>query len=166
MRVFRRVRKDDRGRKRESARYYLEFRDANGIERRLLALEDRGASEALGRRVKRLVELRVAREKPEPDLLRWLPEHVRRDLVRIGLLDAEAAGRAMSLDGLLTEFEASLNTRDRTASWTRRVVRRARDTFSAADFSTLSDVEPTAIERHLKARRDEKRKNKAGEELP
>lgn len=166
MRVFRRVRKDDRGRKRESRTYYLEFKDANGIERRIPALEDEGTSQALGRRIKRLVELRVAREKPEPDLLRSLPEHVRRDLVRIGLLDAEAAGRAMSLESLLAEFEATLNTRERTATWTRRVVRRARETFSGAGFATLSEVESAAIERHLKVKRDTKRKNKAKEELP
>jgi len=167
MRVFRRVRKDARGRRRESARFYLEFRDADGIERRIPALEDEGASQALGRRIKRLVELRVAREKPEPDLLRFLPEHVRGDLVRIGLLDAEAAGRTMSLEGLLAEFESVLTTRERTATWTRRVVRRARETFSGAGFATLSEIEPGAIERHLKSKRDEKRKTKGSdEELP
>ncbi len=166
MRVFKRSRRDERGRKRESVRYYVQFRDADGIERRILALEDKGASEALGRRIKRLVELRVAREKPEPDLLRCLPEHVQKDLVRIRLLDADAVGRTVSLDTLLTEFKASLNARERTATWTRRVVRRARETFSGAGFATLREVEHMAIERFLKLKRDEARKNKAGKELP
>src|SRR5262249_21013655 len=58
-------------------------------------------SEALGRRIERLVVLRMQNEQPDPDLVRWIPEHMRRDLVRIGLLDAEPAARATPLTDLL-----------------------------------------------------------------
>ena len=164
MRVFRRVRRDDGGRRRKSARCYLEFRDADGVVRRMMALEDEGASEALGRRIKRIVELRVAREQPEPDLVRHLPERVRDDLVRFGLLDASTAGRATSLSALLDEFKAALETRDRTATWIRRVIRRATETFTGAGFAMLSEVEASAIERHLAARRA-KKKDDEGKEI-
>jgi integrase/recombinase XerD len=154
MRVFRRVRRDDRGRRRESACHYLEFRDADGIERRVRAVEDRGASEALGRRIERLVRLRLEHEKPEAELVRWIPEHVRRELLRIGLLDAAPAARATPLAELLAEFKLTLETRDRTPAWVRRVVARAEETLTGSGFVTLADVEPDAVERHLKAERD------------
>ena len=101
MRVYRPTYPDRGGRTREAARWAVEFRDANGKPRRIVAYRDKGASAELGHKLDRIVELvGVGKELPA-DLARWVEELSpgrRATLAKMGVLDARrmAASRALA----------------------------------------------------------------------
>lgn len=71
-RVFQTTYKDRNGERRTAARWYCEIRDAQGVVRRLPAFTDKRASEELGRKLDRLVSLRISGEQPNAAMSRWL----------------------------------------------------------------------------------------------
>lgn len=156
MRVFRPTYKDREGVTREASKWAIEFRDAGGRPRRLMAFTDRGASEALGRKLERLAALRAAQEPLPQALGSWaenLPAKTRTTLARFGLLDQSRAGSNAIADRLL-EFASMLRARERTPAWIRRVESRARETLAESGARTLGEINGDAVERATKARRD------------
>ena len=118
MRVFRDTYADRRtGRRCEAGSWTVEFRDHQDRARRVVAFKDRDASEALGRRIERLAELRAARQAPDRELARdieaW-PAKVRDRLAGIGLLDAQRIAGSKPLALLLDDFRAHVEARETT----------------------------------------------------
>ncbi len=107
------------GQTHKSARWYAELTDHLGVVRRIRCCTDRRASDELGRKVDRLVSLRIADESPDATMTRWiegLPVKLRQRLATIGLLDARHVASAMAIRQHLREHEQSLqdagNTRE------------------------------------------------------
>ena len=89
MRIFRHS-YGPKGSNKTTANYYVEFRDHNEIIRRVPAFKDEKASTEFGRKLEKLVDLRVAHERPEAELRRWLeslPNRIRQRFAKFGLLD-------------------------------------------------------------------------------
>ena len=61
MRVFKPTYKDRDGRKQETDKWYVEFRNHDGKVRRLPGFTDRKQTEELGRKIEKLVAARAAR---------------------------------------------------------------------------------------------------------
>ncbi len=152
MRVFRATYNDRRGRRREASRWYVEFRDADEVVRRIPAFKDRAASEELGRKLESLVALRSTRQAPTGDMARWLATlspSLAATLLRLSLLDASSIAGSRMLAVLLEEFQEALRARGRTEKWIGTVSRRAGVTFRGCGFTTLADLRAAAVERHL-----------------
>ena len=150
---------DDGKRERQPAsQWTVRFRDSQGTDRRLSAFPDKRASEELGRKVERLVALRIARESLPGELLRFvegLPRKIARPLARWGVLEERQVSAARGLREHLADFEAHLLAKGGT-------VRHARTTAAGVvrvllrgcGFTWWSDVRPEPVERFLQRLRE------------
>ena len=119
MRVFRMTYKDGGGWKRTVSKWYLEFRDHQDRVRRMPAFTDKRASEELGRKVERLVSLRVSGGQPDTTLALWLetiPTRLRTKLARIGLLNPQTVAASKPLAEHLADYEQSLLDKGNTTT--------------------------------------------------
>src|SRR5215813_4781525 len=100
-RLFKTSYTDRKGRKKEAAKWYVEFRDHLDTVRRLPAFASKSASEEFGRNVVKLAAYhKGSGGQQDPALTRWvegLPRAAREKLVSIGLLDAERAAAGKPL---------------------------------------------------------------------
>ena len=172
MRVFRATYKSRRGIRRESNRWYVEIRDAEGRPRRLPAYEDKPASEEYGRKVQRLANLAAAKLPPDATLTRWIeeldPPVMRERLERIGLLDRERAAVSKPLaeydkagkltGGHLLDFQAALKGKGNCPGHIKTMVKRVRTLFQGCGFRALSDIRADAVVNRLREMREREEK--------
>ena len=149
MRLFKSSYRDRRGRKRETAKWYVEFPDHLETIRRIAAFNSKVASEEMLRNLARLVAFRKASGgRTDPSLLVWvenLPGRIKAKLVEIGLLDAEAATASKTLNGHVDDFSESLTASDVSSAQVRLVVGRIRRTFEACGFRFWSDIQASKV---------------------
>jgi len=110
VRVFKQCYTDRKGQKKQSKKWYLEFKDPSETVRRLPAFTDKGASDELGRRIEKLVAGRVMGDSPIGDLARWLetlPSTLKAKLAGYGILDARTVANSKPLLDHLDDFHAS-----------------------------------------------------------
>ncbi len=152
MRIFRIHYKDKDGKKRQARKWYLDFTDNNEIRHRWPGLEDKRATEALGRQIERLISSKVAGEKPDAQLTHWLesvPIGLRKKLVKIGLLDPQRAVAGMQLKKHLEDFKHSLLAKDNTNHYVETMVTRITKIIEGCNFSTWSDISASKTQRFL-----------------
>ena len=80
--------KSKKPKNKQTRNWYIELRDHRQVLRRIPAFVDKAASEALGRKIERLVSFKVAGEQPDPPLSRWIeqiPDNLRLRLARLVL---------------------------------------------------------------------------------
>ena len=157
MRVYRDGFTNSKGKRKSTARYYLDFSDDRGTRQRFPAFTDKAASEALGRTVVRLVACRSASMPLDLELTRAvevLPFETREKLLEIGLLERTRAAGTRPLVALAAEYEASLRARGGTAKHARTQARRAVRVFEGCGFRFWTDIQPLAVESHLRALRE------------
>ena len=165
MRLFKANYRDREGKQQKSARWYLDFTDANGIRRRLPGLPDRKATEALGRNLERLVVCRMNGEQPDRQLSEWLeccPERLRDKLAAIGLLSRERAAGGKPLSEHLADYRACLLARGNTAKHANMMIRHCERVFDGAGCVAWSDLSPSKIIKALDSLRSEQGKGGAG----
>ncbi len=157
MRVFKRKRRTPQGRHVPSRNWSVEFRDHAGAIHRIAAFSDRAASEALGRKVERLVALRSAGEAPDLELTRFisgLPKRVREKLGEVGVLARARVAGGRPIGSLLEEYGETLAARDRTESYIRKVVRRISKALEGSGVRVLPDLQAGRLERYLATARE------------
>jgi len=101
MRLFKACYRDRDGKARKSAKWYVEFRDHQTIRRRVPAFKNKTASSEFGHKLESLVACRIAGERPQGDLGKWLESlsaKIIAKLVSLGILEARrtAAGEPLS----------------------------------------------------------------------
>lgn len=128
------------------------FTDHNDLEREFGAFADKAASGELGRKLERLVALRVAGEPPDTAMARWietLSASMRKRLLRVGLLDSKKLAASKSLREHLDDFEAALRAKGNTEAHVKLVSGRARRVFKACKFKFHGDISASAVQRYL-----------------
>src|SRR5581483_10842548 len=113
--VFKASYKDRQGQTRESAKWYIEFRDHLDTVRRLPAYPSKAASEELGRNLDRLVSYhKSSGGQMDPALTRFLAgltTGTRERLVEIGLLAPERVAVGKLLSAHLDDFAQALTAK-------------------------------------------------------
>ncbi len=149
---------------RRGGKYWLDLRGPDGTRQRLPALESKRASEAFARNIEALRDCRVARERPDKMLLKWiegLTPDTREWLARHDFIDPERAHAAHGLDTHLADYEAALCLdADRGRIKTKRariVAQRARAIAKGCAFRTLQGIQAGPVDKWLSEQR------KAGE---
>ena len=101
--------------KRQTEHWYVHFKDHNDTWRKLRAFSDKAASDAVGRKIEKVVGMRASGQLPGPDLARWLEglsQYHRSRLADWGLLDDKAASLAYPLKQLVKDYHAALLAKD------------------------------------------------------
>ena len=136
--------------------WYLRFRDHLGRRRTWAAFTDKRASEELGRKLERLVFLRVAGQQPDPTLTRWLetlPAKWRARLARIGVLDGQAVAANRPLGDHLVEFKQALLDKGSTGTHAHNTAQSVAAILDGTGAEHLSDLDAAAVSRYLAERR-------------
>jgi len=150
--VFRATYKDRQGRRRESAKWYVEFSDHLDYVRRLPAYTDRKQSAELGRKTEKLVASRANGEEPDKELSKWLetlPARVRKRLADIDLLSSRTVAASKPLAEHLDDFKAGLRAKGTSARHAEQTVERARRVFEGCGFRFWSEIDALTVERHV-----------------
>ena len=129
----------------QTRNWYIELRDHRQVLRRIPAFVDKAASEALGRKIERLVSFKVAGEQPDPQLSRWLdqiPDALCQRLIRIGLLDGTRTAVAKPLSEHIDDFERSLAG---CAAYVTRRSNVVRKIFNACGFRSWNDISASKV---------------------
>src|SRR5262249_39509828 len=152
-RVFKTTYKDGKGRTREAAKWYVEFRDPLYTIRRLPGFTSKAASEELGRNLEKLVSYHAASGgQSDPKLTRWLaglPARMRDKLVAIGLLDAERVAVAEPLAAHLADFAAALTAKGNSPFHVKVVSSRARRVMDGCGFQFYSQIKASKVAEYL-----------------
>ncbi len=158
MRLFKATYRDRKGRKRQAAKWYVEFKDHLDTVRRLPAFTDRKASDEFGRKLERLAACRASAAALDKDLNRWietLSARTRDKLAKIGLLKSEQAGACKTLAEHLRDFEQALGAKGNTAQHVSLVAARARAVIEGCCFQYHADISPARVLVYLAKRREQ-----------
>lgn len=159
MRVFKTTYKDKRGKTKEAAKWYVEFRDQLDTIRRLPAHVSKAASEELGRNLEKLVAFHKASGgQTDPALTRFLAGLESRTiekLVAIGLLDANRVGMAKTITEHLADWQADLRARGVTNKQVELVAQRAGTVIERCHFAYAGDLSASRVQAVLAELRGE-----------
>ncbi len=152
MRVFRTTYKDKYGQKQQASKWYIELRDHLHTVRRIPGFTDKRQTEALGRQIEKLVASKVSGQQPDTELSRWLeaiPDRLRNNLVRIGLIDSQRAAAGKSLSKHLDDFKACLQAKGNTKQHVDLVTLRATKVVDGCKFTNWTDISASKVQRYL-----------------
>jgi len=159
MRVLKTSYKDKNGQKKQVRKWYIELKDHLQTVRRFPAFEDKRQSEALGRQIERLVNMKIAGEQPDAQLSRWLeqiPAKLSSQLVRIGLIDPQRAAGGKLLKEHIEVFKECMKAKGNTDAHVVKTVARVKKIMEGCNFVVWSDISASRIQRYLAGMREGK----------
>jgi len=152
MRLFKATYKDREGEIRTAAKWYVEFRDHMGCRRRLAAFTDKKASVEFGRKMDALVICRLAGERPDGDLGRWLeslPSPTCDKLVSLDILDKQRAAGAKSLLSHLADWRNALAAKGDSSQHVRESASRVEVVLRGCGLTYFSEIVPSTVQNYL-----------------
>jgi integrase len=157
MRVFKQKYRNRNGKLKDSAKWYVEFKDHTETTRRIPGFTDKKITEELGRRIEKLVAFRVLGNAPDPDLARWLeslPNELREKLTKHSLLDSRTVAGGKPLIEHLDDFHASLLHKGDSQDHADLVKARALRIRKECKFKFFTDISASKVQKHLAELRD------------
>ena len=151
MRVFKNI-YGTKEQRRESKRWYVEIRDHRGTVRRIPGFTDRKLTAEFGRRLERLIGMRVLNQTPSPDLAAWieqLPTETRNRLAKLDILDGQTASGSKPLAQHVADWHRSILDAGRTAKYANLQRARVRHVTDGCGFMFFSDIDAARIQRYL-----------------
>jgi len=152
MRVFRQQYKYRNGETKSSAKWYVEIKDHHDAVKRIPGFTDKTATLELGRKLMRLVSIRVAHDPPNAELIRWLeglPATLRNRIADLGLVDSQSSITGKKLTDHLKDFEQNLKDRNRTSDYCQLVKTRVQSILDDCGFRQVSDIAADQVEGFL-----------------
>ncbi len=152
MRVYRQRYKTRDGKIKKAARYYVRFRDHVGVWRQVVASTDMAASEAVGRKLERLVALKTAGEPMDSALGKWvdgLSADLYGKLIDWGILNRRASMALLPLEDHVSDWHDSLLNKATTQRQANQVKARVDRIIAGCGFARYSDIDPLAVEGFL-----------------
>src|SRR5262249_2372211 len=141
--------KDRKGRTKEAAAWYVEFKDHLETVRRLPAFLSKAASEELGRNLEKLVAYHKASGgQTDPALtgfLAGLPVKTRGKLVPIGLLAAERVAVGKPLADHVNDFGKAVAAKGNTPFHVETITKRVRRIIEGCKFRFYSDLSASKV---------------------
>ncbi len=157
MRIVKLTRTTPTGR-RETPRYYVEFRDHHKVRRRCVAFTDKDASTEFGRNVGRLVSMRGTGMPPDAAIASWLEllsDRHREKFAAWGLIDAQVSSLSEPLTVHVESFRKHLEAKGRTAGYVRDKCSRVLAVLSGCGFAYFRDIRAESIRSWGATRRDD-----------
>jgi len=152
MRVFKSSYKDRSGKRHEIPRWYVELRDHLGVRRRVPAMPDKRASEAIGRRLEEIVNCRAAGETLPVHLTKWIETvepRLRTVVGRMGIIDAGKMAAMKPLAVHVDDWKKQLADKNTTPRYVSLAVGRVRRLLKGCGFIFWSDIDAGRLAAHL-----------------
>lgn len=153
MRVFKTSYRDRHGVQRESAKWYVEFRDHNEVIRRIPASTSKAASLELGRNIEKLVAYhRATGGQVDPSLQQWLnqlPRATFAALTRINLIEQRRSAAGITLEEHQRDFRASLQAKGNTGRHVDLVCGRLAAIIEGCGFRYWGDISAAKVQNYL-----------------
>lgn len=158
MRLFKSTYHDREGNKRETSKWYVEFRDQHEVTRRVSAFTNKRASEELGKSIEQLVSYHLATGgQMDPSLQCWLtdlPQRTRDKLVSIGLVKGERVAVTKPLVDHLTDYQHSLEAKGNSPKHVAQIGTRVTRVLRGCRFVYFGDISASKLQRFLQSLRD------------
>jgi len=143
--------RDRHGQPKTVNKYWVEVRDHRSIVRRFPAVSDKAKSRVFGQHVQDLIACRVAGQKADADLIRWLdavPARVKQRFVQADLVDPVIVQAGKPLAAHVEDFRSSLS-RGRTGKHVQITCRRIQSIFHSCGFRYYSDITGSKVQAYL-----------------
>jgi len=158
-RTFKSTYKNREGQTRQTAKWYIEFRDHNETIRRLPAFTSKAASEEMARNIVKLVGYyKASGGQVDFGLTTWLetlPTKVKLKLCKIGLLQPQRLINSKTLREHIADFESSMQARGRNRKHIRLTVGKIVRVCTACNFQVWTDVSADRVEHCLLSLREQ-----------
>jgi len=149
MRIYKAEYKDRDGKKRKSAKWYVDIFDHNQLRHRIPAFADKRLSEALSRNIEALVNCRIAGLEPDAKLNQWietLPDSLLRKFVSWGLLDGRRTEITKPLTEHISDYVKVLEAKGFSRDYVVRSRNRLKKIVSTCRFTYFRDITQSAVE--------------------
>ena len=156
MRAYREKCLQTDGTRRLSARWYVEWRDHNGQQRRWAGGTEKKVAEAMGRQLERLAAHKRAEILPPPDLLRWFDVQTlqrQSKIKEVGLLGAQEV-RSGALKRHLTAHIAHLVANEKHPRHVENRRRQVETMLVRLGANSVQDIKRSKVEQVLADLRD------------
>ena len=167
MRVFKPTRRAADGKRLPYDKFYAELRTAAGRVMRLPGFENERLTEALGRNVQRLINLRASGETLPEDTTKWietLPHQTAKVLTRWGLLQGHTLAAGEPLSKHAADWKAAMLGRGLTPLHAMTMHNNALRIFTFCNAKFLTDLQPGKVQTAIAELRKPKAKPaKAGD---
>ncbi len=157
MAVFKRKYTAKNGKAKAIQKYSVDFRDHDGVVRRVAAFTDRSASVELERQLKKLVALRMAGAGPDAGLSRFLescPGEIRENLGKWGIIDGERAAAGKALSAHIEDWRLAMEAKGNCADHIKQFVSNVRRLAASCVWRKLTDVSATSVSRWVAAKKE------------
>ncbi len=141
----------------ETAHWHVEFEDNQQIRRHLKAYTNERATQRLADKIQELLNCKASNTPLETELQKFveqIPFRIRGELISFGILDASRTAAGKPLLELISEFERSMQAKERTPKYIRETVSMVKCIFEGCKFKYWSDISPAKAENYLKDLRD------------
>ncbi len=148
MAVFKRKYTSRDGKAATTQKYSLDFRDHEGVMRRIAAFTDKSASLELERHLKRLVSLRMAGIEPDAKLSRFLetcPAGIRENLGKWGVIAGERAAAGKSLAAHGEDWRLAMDAKGNSKRHISNFMANLKRLTVACDWRRLSDISASGV---------------------
>ncbi len=149
MRVYKATYKDRDGKKRKTAKWYLDFSDHNQLRHKIPAFTDKRLSEGLGRNIETLVNCRIAGLEPDAKLNQWieiLPDSLLRKFVSWGLIEGQRAEFTKPLTEHISDYVKVLEAKGYSRDYVVRSRNRLKKIVSDCRLTYFRDITQSAVE--------------------
>jgi len=149
MRVYRATYKDRDGRKRKSAKWYIDIFDHNQLRHKIPAFTHKRLSEGLGRNIETLVNCRIAGLEPDAKLNQWietLPDRLLRKFVSWGLIEGQRTEITKPLTEHISDYVKILEAKGYSKDYVVRSRNRLKKIVSECRLTYFRDITQSAVE--------------------
>ncbi|MCD8139200.1 MAG: tyrosine-type recombinase/integrase [Planctomycetaceae bacterium] len=143
MSVFKRTYTGKGGKTKSIQKWSVDFRDHDGIVRRVAAFKDRSASLELERSLKKLVALRMAGAGPDAELSRFpesCPGEIREKLADWNIISGERAAAGRDIDRHVADWRIELEARGNTDRHVKTFTSKVTAVANACQWRFLTDI--------------------------
>lgn len=149
MRVYKANYTDRNGKKRKTAKWYIDVIDHNRLRHKIPAFPDKRLSEALGRNIETLINCRVAGLEPDIKLNQWietLPESLLKKFVSWGLLDGQRTEITKPLTEHIKDYIEVLEAKNYSNDYIVRSKNRLKKITTDCRFIYFRDIKLSEVE--------------------
>ena len=152
MRIYKPTYPDRNGKKRKTAKWYVDTFDHNKLRHKIPAFNDKRLSEALGRNIEALVNCRIAGLEPNVKLNRWietLPDNLLKKFVSWGLIDGQRAEITKPLIEHIGDYIDVLKAKGFSKGYIRHTQNRLKKIVQECRFYYFRDITKSAVEIYI-----------------